>query len=104
MIYDFHRMTGGTTKGKRMSYSVKEIGKKADVVAAVNANPCVPEQVKAFIRDTVATIPDPSPAASNVYETGDSVFVEAFGHEPGQHTVKVDKFNAAVAPAPPQPA
>lgn len=91
-----------------MSYGCKYVGKKADVAAAVQAHTSIPENVKKFIVDSIATIPDPSPLSPgcatpcwNQYQ-GDMVVVEAAGHEPGDHTIMVRAF---VSPPPaPQPA
>lgn len=89
-----------------MSYSIKTIGKKADVIAVANSPQSnLPDAVKNFIVQSIQAIPDPTipPAPPAPWEGADSVYVEAQGHEPGSHNIKIERFNAAVPP-PPTPA
>jgi hypothetical protein len=60
----------------------------------------VPKSVKTFIGEAVSTIPDPIVGVQN-WEAGDGVIVEASGHEPGTHNIKIEKYVTAAAPAPP---
>jgi hypothetical protein len=82
-----------------MSYYIKTIGKKADVAAYV-LNQQLDEDLKKFLYNRIASIPDPAPTGAS-WGQYDSVFLEAQGHFPGQDTIKLEGVNSAPpAPAP----
>jgi len=85
-----------------MSYGFKYVGRKSDVKAAVAANSGIPDNVKKFVVDSIAAIPDApaptpgeQPCAWEQYQ-GDIVHVEGTGHEPGIHNIIVKTFVSPV--------
>ena len=80
-----------------MSYSIKTIGKPADVAAVINAQTTMPPGVKAALLETVNDIKP---------EYGDFVVVEAYGHFGGGYSnigkIEVSYLKAA-PPAPETP-
>lgn len=84
-----------------MSYGIKSIGKKANVIGDVAANQYVPQYIKDLVKVAVEKIPDPKSSPTS-WPASDSVRVEAQGHDGGNHTITIEPFNEAFAPPTPQ--